>query len=314
MLKKIPLKSPEDIFNTLRTRPLFDWEQNYLAHFSTYWGGIVTDPRFLLIPMDDHMVHRGDGVFEAFRLIDNNFYLLQPHLDRLRLSAKKIGLTVPWADEEILNILQALTNTTQKAHLIFRLFVSRGAGSFSPNPYDCPQPHLSIVASQFKAPAEGNYKDGVRLGRSSFTQKPAPFATIKSCNYLSNVLMKKEAVDRNLDFVIAFTEGGHCAESATENILILNQKNELVHPPFSSILKGTTLIRVLELAKTHLQMPVREVLLDEKDLLEAKELFMVGTTLDIIPVAQYENKQWTLGSTGPLLLKLLRDDQKKRSP
>ena len=29
-------------------------------------SGIVTDPKLMTVPVDDHLVHRGDGVFEAF--------------------------------------------------------------------------------------------------------------------------------------------------------------------------------------------------------------------------------------------------------
>ena len=43
--------------------------ENVTAFFEHRMGGICRDPRFLLVPLDDHMVHRGDAVFEslAFR-------------------------------------------------------------------------------------------------------------------------------------------------------------------------------------------------------------------------------------------------------
>lgn len=43
----------------------------------------------MLIPIDDHMVHRGDGVFEAFKCVDGNIYQLDAHIDRLKNSLKK---------------------------------------------------------------------------------------------------------------------------------------------------------------------------------------------------------------------------------
>jgi len=50
--------------------------------------------------------------------------------------------------------------------------------------------------------------------------KQSWFPQVKSCNYLPNVLMKKESVDRKLDFTVSFTDEGFLAESATENIFI----------------------------------------------------------------------------------------------
>ncbi len=305
----LTVKSSETLLRELTTRPLQAWEDQYRAHYSSYWDGILTDPRLLLIPLDDHMVHRGDGVFEVFRLINNNFYLLKEHLQRLRTSASQIALSIPWTDEEIKNLLIKLTEVAQEPKLIFRLFVSRGAGSFSTNPYESPRSHLHVVACRFKAWPQEKYTQGVNIGRSKMLQKPPPFLSIKSCNYLSNVLLKKEAVDRNLDFVIAYNENSYLTESSTENIFILSEQNELLHPPFDSILRGTTLCRCLELAKTKLQINYHARPITEDDLLKAKEVFMVGTTLDILPVVRYEDKTYPLGPLAPKLLKLLIEDQ-----
>lgn len=306
----IPIKSFAEIIEDLKRRDLRPGERTYLAHYSSYWNAICTDPKLLLIPVDDHMVHRGDGVFEAFRLIENRFYLLTQHLDRLRASATAIGLSVPWTNKEFETILKTLVQTTQSPNLIFRLFVSRGSGSFSTNPYDCASPQLTIVACQFKPLPEEKYLDGASIGRSQFLQKPEPFAGIKSCNYLPNVLMKKEAVDRGLDFVIAFNDQSLVTESSTENILLLSQDHELLHPPFGSILRGTTLCRCLELAAKHLNLRARATSIDEPMLKKAKEVFMTGTTLDLLPVARYEEQTYTLGAIGKTLRQLLLADQR----
>lgn len=302
--------SASDIAHHLLNRPLHLWEANYLAHYSTYWNAIVTDPRFLLIPVDDHMVHRGDGVFEAFRLIEKKFYLLPAHLDRLRSSAQAIGLGVPWNNAELNLLLVELAKVAKEPNLIFRFYVSRGNGSFTANPYDCPQPHLTVVACRFKPYAADKYQSGVKIGRSSFLPKPEPFCSIKSCNYLPNVLMKKEAVDRKLDFVVSFNEKGLLTESSTENIFILTQQNELQIPKLNSILKGTTMERCLHLAQKKLNLPSREADISEADLIAAREVFMIGTTLDVLPVVSYENHTFTINEVGVQLLSLLREDQK----
>ncbi|MEY4616873.1 MAG: hypothetical protein RJB66_1833 [Pseudomonadota bacterium] len=307
----ISIKTTEEILKTLSTRPLHPWEKNYLAHYSSYWQGIVTDPRLLLIPVDDHLVHRGDGVFEAFRTVDNKFYLLNEHLERLRYSAQSVGLSVSWSNEQIKEILLGLRDIAKEPHLMFRLFVSRGTGGFTTNPYECPQSHLTIVACHFKPMAAEKYTAGVAIGRSQYLQKPEPFAGIKSCNYLPNVLMKKEAVDRKLDFVVAFTEKGFLTESSTENIFLLSENNQLLHPRYGSILRGTTLRRCLELAQSRLKLSVAETDISEAMLINAKEVFMAGTTLDVLPVAKYEKRDYSVGPVGSALRELILDDQKQ---
>lgn len=39
--------------------------QQYLAMYSSVIGAITTDPAAMFIPLDDHMVHRGHGVFDT---------------------------------------------------------------------------------------------------------------------------------------------------------------------------------------------------------------------------------------------------------
>jgi hypothetical protein len=90
---------------------------------------------------------------------------------------------------------------------------------------------------------------------AAFPVKPSFFATIKACNYLPNALMKKEAVDLGVDFTVAFDEQGALAEGATENAGILTAEGDLRVPKPDRILAGTTMHRVLELARPLVESP-----------------------------------------------------------
>lgn len=45
-------------------------KQPYPAMYSSIFGGITLDPAMMVIPIDDHMVHRGHGVFDTAMLMD----------------------------------------------------------------------------------------------------------------------------------------------------------------------------------------------------------------------------------------------------
>ena len=47
-------------------------KQQFLAMYSSVYGGITTDPAAMVIPMDDHMVHRGHGVFDTAAIMDGS--------------------------------------------------------------------------------------------------------------------------------------------------------------------------------------------------------------------------------------------------
>ena len=68
---------------------------DFAAFFSTQLGGVVTDPALMVLPFDDHMVHRGHAVFDTAIVAGGNVYQLEQHLDRLLLSASRAKIEPP---------------------------------------------------------------------------------------------------------------------------------------------------------------------------------------------------------------------------
>ena len=292
-------------------------QSSYFAFYSSILGGITTDPALMSLPLDDHLVHRGDGVFEALKCIDGSIYLWQAHTDRLKKSCQGLGLNYP---ENLLEVVMATVKASSEKNCIIRIFVSRGPGQFSTNPYDSVGAQLYVVTTKLVSPSADKYAHGVAIGRSQIPPKESWLAQLKTCNYLPNVMMKKEAVDRKIDFTIGIDPKGFITEGSTENIILLTQNNLLVRPHFEYILKGTTMSKILNLAESlvakGLIQKVGEKNMLEADLLSAKEVMMVGTTLDVLPVTHYEGKPIGNGQVGPIakvLLELLITDQKTGS-
>lgn len=282
------------------------------ACYMSWLNGIVTDPRWMLIPHDDHMVHRGDGIFEAIKFINQKPYLLKEHLQRLQFSADQLSFDLSKLDEDIEEIVKVTLEQSNLENGLIRLFISRGTGSYSPNPYDPSKPELTVAVMKLQPPQEKLYQKGAKIGISTVGPKEPFWAQIKSCNYLPNVLMKKEAIDRGLDFVVGVNEQGHLTESSTENFLIVDAKGLLVRPLKNQILKGCTMMRSFELAQKHHVAQTFERVLTLEDLKTAKEVMMAGTTIDILPVTQLDSKTIGDGHVGPIaqkLLELLLKDQ-----
>ncbi len=309
----IPILSPDQCHQAWQTFK-HSAQNSYLAFYSSVLGGITKDPALMSIPIDDHMVHRGDGVFEALKCKDGRIYLWQAHSDRLRNSCKGLGLIYP---ENLLEVVTATVKASEEKNCIIRIFVSRGPGQFSTNPYDSIGAQLYVVVTKLTHPSAEKYAQGVSLGRSGTPPKESWLAQLKTCNYLPNVMMKKEAIDRKIDFTIGIDPKGFITEGSTENIIVLTQNNLLVRPHFDFILKGTTMGKVLSLAEAlipkGLIQKIGEKNMSEADLVSAKEVMMVGTTLDVLPATQYEGKPIGNGQVGPVakaLLELLIEDQK----
>src|SRR5881628_4148488 len=73
----------------------------YWAFYSSQLGGIVTEPALMVIPFDDHMVHRGHGIFDTAAIVDGKIYDLEAHLDRFLRSAGLARLALPCTREEM---------------------------------------------------------------------------------------------------------------------------------------------------------------------------------------------------------------------
>lgn len=310
----IPLLSSDEIFKKIN---LYSYQQKktYLAMYSSWYGGIVKDPALMLIPIDDHLVHRGDGVFEAMKYVRGEIYLLQDHLDRLESSALQLGMKWPFSRDHLATILMDTIRASGAVEAVLRVFLSRGPGGFTTNPYDSVGTQLYVVVTELKSLPEEKYRLGASIGKSQVLPKDPWFATIKSCNYLQNVMMKKEAVDRGLDFTVGFDQQGFLTEGSTENIVLLDAAGNLLRPSLRQVLRGTTMMRVFHLAKSLVEQKairgLEERDLTEKDILNAKEVMMMGTTLDVLPITSFEGKNIGDGKVGliaPTLRRLLLED------
>jgi branched-chain amino acid aminotransferase len=302
--------------------PLFDTETAWArwrtrcaaaaayAMFSTLLGGIVTDPALMFVPADDHLVHRGDGVFETILCVEGALYAMHPHLDRLLHSAGGIGLRVPMSAEELASALVQTTRAAGRREALVRLIVARGPGGYGVNPYESRAPQVYIAVYPYTPPFMVKHPGGARVRTSAVPLKPGLMATVKSCNYLPNALMKKEAVDAGVDFTITFDERGFLGEGATENAAVVNADGRLRVPSPERILAGITMKRVAEFAATD---PARYGLkgvesgrIARAEVESAKEMLLFGTSVGVAAVVEFDGRPVGDGRPGPSAAALQR--------
>ncbi|MEI7850753.1 MAG: aminotransferase class IV [Kiritimatiellales bacterium] len=290
------------------------------AMYSGLTGGITTDPALMMIPADDHLPQRGDGVFESLKCLNGQLYNATAHLARLEFSCKGIGMKLPCPRAKLLEIICATIRAGEKRDCLIRILVSRGTENMGIDPALCKGPVIYIVVYRYTARIENGKLKPARVALSTVPIKPPHLATIKTCNYLPNVLMKLEANQRGLDFVISVDTNGNLGEGATENIGILTPDNELLMPTPEQVLSGTTARRALDLAGrlvadgTLKAAEYRDI--SPAQAAQAKEIFIFGTTTDVTPVIEWEGRLVGNGNPGPVaekLLSLLKTDMTPES-
>ena len=263
------------------------------------------------ISVFDHGLLYGDGVFEGIRLYGGKIFRLEQHLDRLFASAKAIMLQVPMTKQQLTETCCEVCRQNNLKDGYIRLVVTRGVGYLGLNPFRCKNPTVFAIADTIELYPEEVYRKGLKLITAS-TQRTSPAAvnpSIKSLNYLNNILAKIEAVNAGAVEAIMLNAQGHVAECTGDNLFIV-RGGKLATPPVSAgALIGITRQVVIELAAKR-KIEMLETNLTRYDLVTAEEVFLTGTAAEIVPVANIDGRAIGTGQPGALTLKLTEDFRK----
>jgi branched-chain amino acid aminotransferase len=253
------------------------------------------------VPIDDHIVHRGDGVFDNTLCVDRNYYLLDQHLERFFFSAKSIGILPPFSQEKLRNLSIKLGILSGKDNFIARFFLSRGHGSMSVYPHEAISPNLYVLLDKWSSPPERYYETGMIVVTSPIGMRSPISPQVKSVDYLSNALMELAAKNSGADSAIAVDGFGNITEGSNKNVVVVGRDGVLRVPPQEKILRGTTLTRALELAPDLQRRKIIErVSIENIPLTEAynaSEILVLSTSLFVAPVVEYDGR--TIGDGKP---------------
>ncbi|EOY13099.1 hypothetical protein QUC31_002152 [Theobroma cacao] len=277
----------------------------YPAMYSSIFGGIILDPAMMVIPIDDHMVHRGHGVFDTAIILDGYLYELDAHLERFLRSAAKARISSPFPQSTLRSILVQLTAASQCKKGTLRYWLSAGPGNFLLSPAGLPTSafYAVVIDDDFS-----QCKKGVKVITSTIPIKSPLFATMKNVNYLPNVLSVMEAEDKGAFASIWVDEKGFIAEGPNVNVAFITNDKELILPQFDKILSGCTAKRLLELAPKLVQQgclkSVKTANLTVEEAKSAAEMMYVGSTLPILPIIMWDEQPIGDGKVGDLTMAL----------
>jgi 4-amino-4-deoxychorismate lyase len=290
---------------------------NFWAFYSSQLGGIVTDPALMVLPFDDHIVHRGHGIFDTAALVGGHIYDLEAHLDRFLASAERSRLRLPATREELREIIVRTAAASGKSDGAIRYWLSSGPGSLELSPAAGAEPGFFVMIFGGLSYPERWYTEGLRVMTTTYPIKPPLYAVTKSTNYLPNVLMQMEAKDAGLDNGIFIDEAGHVGESSNMNVAFVTRDHVFRHPKFDHILSGCTSLRLLELAPSlkerGLIAGVEVCNIPVADARAAREMMLIGSSVRVAPVVEWDRAPIHDGKPGPVskaLLELLDDDMR----
>jgi 4-amino-4-deoxychorismate lyase len=289
----------------------------YSAFYSSQLGGVVTDPALMVIAFDDHMVHRGHGIFDTAGLVNGRIYDLEAHLDRFLGSAERSKLRLAGSREQMRDIIVNTTAASGERDGAIRYWLSSGPGSLELSPAAGSQPGFFVMIFAGLSYPDRWYTEGLRVMTTTYPIKPALYAITKATNYLPNVLMQMEAKEAGLDNGVFIDESGFVGESSNMNVAFVTNDGVLRHPKFDRVLPGCTSLRLLELARGLVGRGVISGVevcdIPVADARAAREMVLLGSSVKVAPIVEWDRQPIGDGKPGPAaraLLDLIEEDMR----
>ena len=254
------------------------------------------------ISVDDRGFVFADGVYEVCRIYDGRIFLLEPHLRRLRYGLGELDIPADIADE-LAPIAERLIedNTLRTGDATLYAQVTRGTAPRAhafPNP---PVPPTVYVAVKpFKQHPDSYFEQGVSAVTVHDTRWTR--CDIKSIALLPNVLANQQAKQQGA-FEALFVRDGAVIEGSHSNLFGVLDGELLTYSSSGYILSGITRALVLEKARA-LGIAVREESIPFDRLGEVEELFLSGTTTEIMPIVKVDGRTVAGGVPGPITSRL----------
>jgi branched-subunit amino acid aminotransferase/4-amino-4-deoxychorismate lyase len=245
---------------------------------------------------------QGIGLFETMRSYHGRIFRLDEHIERLRTSAQRLGWAVLPDAERLVNDLDRLMSVAQGDNLRVRLTVT--TGSLRDTGGDAPDLTIVCTATDGGAYPDELYQSGGTVIVTDYNQNPRdPTTGHKTTSYFARLASLREAHAKQALEALWFTSDHLLAEGAISNIFLFLDE-VLVTPPLDTpVLPGITRAAVLELAQ-RLNIPTEERPLTIDNLLDADEVLLTNSLMEVMPIVRIEREPVGSEKPGPVFAEL----------
>lgn len=243
----------------------------------------------------------GDGLFETMRAYNGKVFALGEHLKRMAHGAKVLKIpfmnnTNKW--HQIINKLLKLNNL-QNHDSYIRTTLTRGIDFGGLLPKDNIKPTIIVAAKPISAIVKKRQRTGIRAITINFSKVSSQALSIKSLNFIDNVIGIMMAKDMGAGEAIFTSPSKEILEGTISNIFIV--KGNHIKTPLikSGILPGITRQFVINLAKK-MGLKISEVSIKRKDILNSDEAFITNSIMEITPLILIDKKIIGKGMPGKI--------------
>jgi branched-chain amino acid aminotransferase len=244
-----------------------------------------------LVPVTNHGLTVGDGMFETMKVVDDTAFAIGRHLARLHRTAAGLGLLIPFDDVVLRDAIDATVAANQPGAGWVRLTITGG-----PAPVGTARGESSATVVIQCGPATA-WSDGADVVTVPWPRNEhGALAGLKTTSYAENVVARERARAAGAEEALFGNTAGNLCEGTGSNVFV-GVGGRLSTPPLSSgCLAGVTRELLLEL----------DVPIEESDVLMTSvpgvdEAFLTSSTRDVQPIASIDRRVLP-SCPGPLTL------------
>ena len=256
------------------------WYNNELVD----WGNVK-------LHVLNHGLHYASCVFEGLRVYDGEIFKLEEHTERFFYSAKRMGIVIPYSEDEINKACITTVKNQKVINGYVRPVAWRGSEMMAISAQQT-KIHVAIATWEWGSYFDPNLKlKGIKLNISNW-RRPAPntipWDTKASGLYMICTLSKHEAEKDGYTDSLMLDHEGNIAEATGANIFFKDKDGNLHTPIPDSFLDGITRRTIIEIAKSK-NIKVKERKISPDELNNFEGCFLTGTAAEVTPVSQIQN-------------------------
>ena len=246
-----------------------------------------------------HGLHYASCVFEGLRVYDGEIFKLEEHTKRFFHSAKRMGIKIPFSEEEINKATKQIVKIQNVQNGYIRPVAWRGSEMMAISAQQT-KIHVAIATWEWGSYFDPNLKlKGIKLNISNW-RRPAPntipWDTKASGLYMICTLSKHEAEKDGYTDSLMLDHEGNVAEATGANIFFKDKNGNLHTPIPDSFLDGITRRTVIDIAKSkNIKVNERKILPEE--LASFEGCFLTGTAAEVTPVSQIQDFKFKVCNT-----------------
>ncbi len=260
---------------------------------TVYLNGELIPHSEARISVEDRGFNFADGIYEVLRIVGGHAFRADAHLDRLEASARAVEIDVPLGREGVLEaMLQvAAANEIDEGYVYLQL--TRGA---APRGHAFPEwtrPTLLMLARPFAGRSDEERDHGVSVITAPDLRWG--YCEVKTIGLLPNVLAYQHARSEGC-YEALFVRDGVVTEGTLTSAFCVRAGIAYTHP-IDNILPSISRKYCIEALRAE-KVEVNEAAVPLEDWRSADEIFLTGTTTEVLSVVRVDGEAVSDGKPG----------------